>query len=287
MTTEPPKKSYRTLIEVERLEPYLKFPSGLTIKQAKQNAKALKKAQNISQTEAMKIVCWGNGLIDVKDYSQSIDKLVSNTFGRSSKSFGFIKKAEQIQGVWWYKNDDDTENYESIVTSTTSLSRYNEDKEANHFITSLVEHLNNENEQENKQARFLQAVRDCITFLGHDFYRIYGGKSLAGIESIHDLDINVEKLLFDGSGSGGSVLMSYALASCYNTSYTARLLMQEALEIKFKNDEQGQFDISNKEDRESLASCVNDYQEFGSMCYNLDKSNKDIIKRLLDNYHGW
>ena len=62
MATEPTKASYRTLIEVERLEPYLKFPSGLTINQAKQNAKALKKAQNISQTEAMKIVCWGNGL---------------------------------------------------------------------------------------------------------------------------------------------------------------------------------------------------------------------------------
>ena len=67
--TDTKTKPTRKLLKIERLEPYLKFPSGLSLKQAKQNAKALKKEQGINQSEAMKIICWVNGIIDVRDFS--------------------------------------------------------------------------------------------------------------------------------------------------------------------------------------------------------------------------
>ena len=38
--TDTKTKPTRKLLKIERLEPYLKFPSGLSLKQAKQNAKA-------------------------------------------------------------------------------------------------------------------------------------------------------------------------------------------------------------------------------------------------------
>ena len=83
MTTSNEKKSVRTLVPLELLEPLLKFPSGLSVPQAKTNAKQLKKAQGISQSEALKLICWGNGVIDIKDYSQAIEQLIVTTFGRS------------------------------------------------------------------------------------------------------------------------------------------------------------------------------------------------------------
>ena len=104
--TDTKTKPTRKLLKIERLEPYLKFPSGLSLKQAKQNAKALKKEQGINQSEAMKIICWGNGIIDVRDFSQAIPKLIKHTFGLEHEQFGVFGTEDELQGFWYEDNGE-------------------------------------------------------------------------------------------------------------------------------------------------------------------------------------
>lgn len=277
--TEPSTENtpVKTLLKTERLEPYLKFPSGLTVKQAKQNAKALKKAQDISQSEAMKIICWGNGLIDVRDFNQAIPKLIKSTFELEHNEFGVYKTGDTYHGFWYLSDDE-------VKAIRIGSGRPNT---VESLTERLAEHLTSLKEYRVKKVRFLQAVKDCIRSIGHQFYTTRGNIPLDEVTDLYEIDIYVEKLLFEGGGSSGQATMEYALGSCYNTNDTAREVMQKALEIKYNNDGDSQFDISDKYQRKSLTTNVSDSRQFGAMCYNLDEHNKDIIKRLLDNYHGW
>lgn len=63
--------------------------------------------------------------------------------------------------------------------------------------------------------------------------------------------------------------------------------MHKALEIKFNNDGEKNFDISDGYDRKRLTDYVSRNRNFGAICSTLDAHNKDIVKRLIDNYHGW
>jgi hypothetical protein len=277
--TEPSTENVpvRILLKTERLEPYLKFPSGLTVKQAKQNAKALKKLQDISQSEAMKIICWGNGLIDVRDFSQAIPKLIKSTFELEHNEFGVYKTDENYHG-FWYMSDDEVKVIRIGSAKPNTVESLTE---------RLTEHLASLKEYKVKKVRFLQAVKDCIRSIGHQFYTTRNNIPLDNVIDLYEIDIDVKKLLFEGGGSSGQATMEYALGSCYNTNYTAREIMQKALEVKYSNDGDSQFDISDNHQRRELTGFTSDSRQFGAICYNLDASNKDIIKRLLDNYHGW
>ena len=272
------------LIDKPLLEPYLKFPSGLSLKQAKKNAKQLKNAQGIKQSEAMKVICWGNGIVDIKDYSQAFDKLMQATFNREHNEVGLYLDGDYVVGCWWKAENG---GYQSLTSKRAYLTNYNHDEEVKRNISNLVLHLTSINEGKQKPAKFLQAVKECIIMLGHDFYRVSGNKSLAEVTDLYEIDIDINKLLFEGGGSGGETLLSYALASCYNTRATAQLVMERAIEIKYINDEIKSFDISDKEERSDLCDYASEYRHFGAMCYNLDQHSKRIVKGLLDNYHGW
>lgn len=263
-------------LKTEHLEPYLKFPSGLSLKQAKQNAKAIKKAQSITQSEALKLICWGNGLPDVKDFEQAIPRIIHSTFGKSHDNFGIIQAEDKWVGFWYTEEDLIKSIRVSGITSTIES-----------MTSELVKHLTTLKESPLKQRKFLSAVKKCIEFLGHNFYTTSDNIPLSKVTSIHEIYIDLDDLLFAGGGSGGETLMSYVLASCYDSRGTAKLLMERAIDIKFRNDGQAKFDISNQHDRAELAEYASEYRQFGAMCYNLDKKNKAIVKDLLDNYQGW
>ena len=275
----------RTLITKELLEPFLKFPSGLSVKKAKQNAKTLGEVQKISQSEALKLICWGNGIINVIDFDQAFDELLLATFGRIHEELGFMKQNGQIVGCWWTSSEDS--NYHATQSSPISDIEYNHVKQSVRYLNQLIEFITKEKAQKLKTDRFLLAVKDCIELLGDSFYRTLNDIPLSEVTDLEHISIDIEQLLFEGNGSSSTKLMSYALSSCYNSRGTAKILMKNSLENKYKHDQRSKFDISNKDDRTSLSEFASEYFQFGAMCYNLDKSNKDIIKRLLDNYQGW
>lgn len=272
------------LIDKAHLEPYLKFPSGLSIQQAKNNAKALKKAQGITQSEALKIICWGNGIVDVRDYSQAFDQIVFSTLGRKYDEIGLTQKGEEIVGCWWSTGDG---NHKTLENISQSLTGYNYEEEVSNNVMSLVRVLTSEKEQQYKPKLFLKAVIDCIEFLEHDFYNLPRGRSLKNLDNINELNIDLDRLLFECDDSSGAEIMSYILASCYNASGAARRLMENSLDEKHQSDRVTMFDISDVNARKSLADYADDNCHFGAMCRHLDNDNKDIVKRLLDNYQGW
>ncbi|AFV87772.1 MULTISPECIES: hypothetical protein [Alteromonas] len=276
--TDTKTKPTRKLLKIERLEPYLKFPSGLSLKQAKQNAKALKKEQGINQSEAMKIICWGNGIIDVRDFSQAIPKLIKHTFGLEHEQFGVFGTEDELQGFWYEDNGE---------IRAISVSRGWQSNTPEFLTDELANHLLSLKEEKLKEQRFLAAVKDCINSIGHKFYRTLNDIPLDDVTDKHHIRIDVDKLLFGAGGGSGQAVMEYVLASCYNTTDTASSIMQKALEIKFKRDEEKHFDISDEYDRQRLSDYVSRHRNFGSICSTLDDHNKDIVKRLIDNYHGW
>ena len=280
MTTDTTSKSKptRRLLKVERLEPYLKFPSGLSLKQAKQNAKVLKKEQNISHSDAMKIICWGNGIIDVRDLSQAIPKLIKHTFGLEHDQFGVFGTDDELLGFWYIENED---------INAIRVSRGWQGNTPEFLAEELAKHLLSLKEEAFKEERFLVALKDCIRSIGHKFYRTLNDIPLDDVTDKHHIRIDVDKLLFGAGGGSGQAVMEYVLASCYNTFDTSSSIMQKALETKFKNDEETNFDISEEYDRQSLTKYVSKNRSFGAICSTLDAHNKDIVKRLIDNYHGW
>lgn len=200
MTTDTATKTKptRRLLKVERLEPYLKFPSGLSFKQAKQNAKALKKEQSISQSEAMKIFCWGNGLIDVRDFAQTIPKLIKHTFGLEHDQFGVFGTEDELQGFWYMDNGE---------ISAITVSRGWQGNTPEFLTEELAKHLLSLKEEKLKEQRFLVAVKDCIKSIGHKFYHTLNDVALEDVKDKHHIKIDVEKLLFGAGGGIGQAVM--------------------------------------------------------------------------------
>lgn len=277
-------RTYKAITQ-EQIEPYLRFPSGLSLKQAKVNAKRLKKDQDISQHEAMKCICWGNGLTQVRDFSQAFELLMESTFKRKSNQMGLAYEGDQVVGYFWYSPEDD--NFQIYGSRPIPSKRYNHEQKLGREIKMLVDMVTSLNNAPVKEAKFLDAIKRCINKIGHHFYSTKDGVPLELVNDKHHIYIDLDALLYSTGGSGGETLLSYALASCYNTRATACSLMERALEIKYKNDERKDFDISIAEDREDLSEYYSEYRHFGAMCYNLDDNSKQIIKDLLDNYHGW
>lgn len=261
------------LLDQEYLEPYLKLPSGLPLVQAKQNAKLLKKSQNISHAEALKIVCWGNGLTDVRDFSQAIPLLIRSTFGLSHDEFGLIRHGNEFTG-YWIKQEQ---------WSTYPGCCPQEYKEA---AKELMAQISENKNYKNKSAKFLKAVKDCIKFLGDGFYTTKNRIPISEVTEASQIEIDLDKLL-KLKGSDGENTMAYILASCYNYRYTAAVIAGHSLLSYSKRRSDTCFNIAKKSDRDSLASCYYDFAQFGLISSILDENNKRIVSELLLNYEGW
>lgn len=285
MTCHNQKASFtKSLIDPNLLKKFLIFPSGLTLEQAKQKAKTLKKAQNISQSEAMKYICWGNGLADIRDFSQAIPALIKNTFDLTIDEFGVLEFNNVVHGYWLKEKGQ----LEFMRTRSRAKANISE------VISQLAEYLIVKRKNKNKAKNFLEAVKDCIYFLDHDFYSIKESKPIELVTSIHEIKIDLEALLFGKSESKSYMIMSTFLASCYNNNETARLLMSHSLYVTYELQKEVNsscdkctYDIADESTRRELSVNSKSYALLGGAFLSLDKSNKNIIKRLLNNYHGW
>lgn len=279
MTIQNKEPRYtKSQVDPNELKDFLVFPSGLTLEQAKQNAKTLKKTQGITQSEAMVYICWGNGITDIRDYSQAVPSLIKSTFDLSIDEFGLIEAEDVIHGYWWIEE----EKLEFMTTRARSKSN------GSVVIRLLAERLIAKKKHKKKARNFLKAAKECISFLNHDFYSIRNNKPIEQVTDINEISIDLHTLLFGNKFSSNSkAIMSALLASFYNKNETARLLMAHSLYVTHENGKKSTYDISDKSERLELADTNHSYALLGGSFLTLDKSNKNIVKRLLDNYHGW
>jgi hypothetical protein len=257
------------------IESYLTLPSGLSSFEMRKQAETISNEHSISIENALLYIFWGNGYPSIKNVFEAIPDIIKFNFDKDINEFGLLKINGIRQGFCFCEPDGEWQYISCNYTSKKLL------------IDDLIRWLIESKEQKSKPQKFLAAVKKCIKFIGHDFYTLPDNKSLDDVSNLYDININLEKLLHDGDGSGSDTSMRYALASCYNDYSTARSIMNNTLRNKVYNDDIKTVDLSDEYQREGLSSYVSRYQHFGAMLYNLDNENKEIIKELIDNYCGW
>ncbi|GIU36011.1 hypothetical protein L2719_19780 [Shewanella schlegeliana] len=264
------------LIELPLLENVLTFPSGLSVKQAKDNAEKLKMEQSISYEEALRYICWGNGVHNVQSFNEALPKLVKSTFGIEHTEFGLYSRNGVYKGYWWV-NGSGINHMEVSVPNARNIGEA--------LTQLLIEKLTYAKKNQSKQVAFLEVVKDCLTYLGRGYTLAPHLKRLDEVKDIYEIDLDIRKLIFGCKGNADR-LLSYALASCYNTRDTTALMMSQSLADKSESLEITKIDLANEDEREQIARGFR-YPQFGDMCMQLDDAQKDILKRLLENYQGW
>jgi len=272
-------------VDPKDLIPYLYLPSGLSYKQAKNTAAEIKKTQeNITGkntlpiTHAIKMMCWCNGLPNVKSPEQALDIMIKDTFDLPIENMKLlaINNGKDIVGL-------------KVTFPSGRSSKTNDNtlkvESREHYIKQMVENIL-PLKKGKSNSKFLNAVKNVINEIGHEFYTLPQGKSLDEIESIHDINIFTDKLLFNGSHSSNSILR-YALASCYNTKYTSKKLLERAIENYIDDKGCSEVDLTDKYIKDELSEYAIEYAHFGGMCYQGDDKVKRLVKGLLDNYCGW
>jgi len=249
-------KLYR--FTVEELEPFLCLPSGLPLTKAKQRAKELKKAQGLSQSEALKIICWGNGLPTIRDFSQAHNKLeFIGAPGSSLDSVAKLFEDGEQTGYAFRGSDDDW----LLLNADVS----------NRSLADVVEMFVSGKAESNKRERFIQAILTA----GEKFNdgSIILSNRVDGDIKLHNIDVDLEKLL---RGPDFTPLR-YAIASAYNTAATQRFIVEASARA-------AELDEATIE---RVGDHVYKYYSFGAACFNLDKSNKRLVTDILNCYSGW
>lgn len=210
------------LTQFSLVENALIFPTGLTVEQAKANAKELEKEQSLSHAEAMKCICWGNGIHNVQSFNEALPQLVKSTFGIEHTEFGLYSHDHNYTGFWWVEAG--TTKYTRVAIPGIKNTEQN-------LTSMLVERLLPVREDSPKQVKFLNAVKDCLIYLGRGYTLAPHRKNLNQVQDIYEIDIDIRKLILNSKGSADK-LLSYALASCYNTRHTTGLMMSQSLADK-------------------------------------------------------
>lgn len=249
-------KLYR--FTVEELEPFLCLPSGLPLTKAKQRAKQLKKAQDLSQSEALKIICWGNGLPTIRDFSQAQDKL--EFIGAPGRTLESLAKLFEDGEQTGYAFRDTDENWMLLKSNISSES-----------LEDVVEMFVATHSEKKKRECFIQAILTA----GEKFNdsSITLSDRVDGDVELSDIDVDLEKLL---KGRDYTPLR-YAIASAFNAAATQRYIV-EASAIAAELD---------SDTVEKVGDHTFKYYSFGAACFNLDKSNKRLVTDILNCYSGW
>ena len=257
------------------IERYLRLPTGESYVEVKEQAKHLSIECSVPYEDALKYMFRINGFPLIENSVDAIPQIIKFNLDRNINEFGLLKINGKRAGFCFTDSGGEWQ----YITYSLSTKK--------HLIERLMHWLIGSKEQKSKPEKFLAAVKKCINFIGHDFYSLPNNKDLDDISHLLDIDIDLEKLLYEGNGSGSDTSMRYALACCYNDYSTAKSLINNTLRIKVDNDDIKMIDLSNESEREGLTRYVSRYQHFGAMLYNLDNENKEIVKELLDNYCGW
>jgi len=259
------------------LEEYLSFTTGLSVSDAKNQAAIIASEHSITPEDALRSMFWANGYPLIKKTAEGIEDLVLKNLGKNINEIGILKQNGEFYGFCHYDR----------VSESWQYFGYSRIETKKNLIKCLISSLIGKEQLMMRSKRFLASVKNCINAIGHDFYTLPKNMNLDEIEDIMAINIDHEALLHNGDGSGSNTIMRYALASCYNNYSTSKSVMRRALRAKFKHDEITNVDLADEYQRDSLTDYACQYQHFGAMCFNLDRSNKKIIKDLLENYCGW
>jgi hypothetical protein len=272
------KKSHKFTIEkltLSEIEPYLKLPTGKSYSEIKEQAKELSTKFSIPIEEVLKYFFSINGFPLIELSADAIPHIIKFSFNKNIDEFGLLKVNEELTGFCF---TDSGGEWQYITYSLTTKDM---------LIIRLMKWLVDNEEHKLKAKNFLIVVKKCIKLIGNNFYSLPKNKNLDEVSKLIEINIDIEKLLYGGDGSGGDTVMRYVLASCYNELSTTRSLMNNALYMKVNYDDITMIDLSDEYERNDLSSYVSRYQNFGAMLYSLDKENKEIVKGLIDNYCGW
>lgn len=290
MSEKNDNKTYRT-INFDLLEPHLKLPSGLPLMQLKKQAKKIKNSQNISQSEAIKVMLWGNGLPNVRDYDQAKPILVEDTLGLTPKEMAFIEEDGKVVGITFKDPSDEEGRFLSIKSASKSLypSKNEDDKEKKHYVKSMVRHLMSVADSQKSKGLFVETIRSILKKVGDEFVTYRNNTTLDTFTDKYQVDFDIEKMLLGTGCSGGTLGLRYALASTYNNTATEETLNKGNLKINFKDYIEDYGEIPQNIDdfiyhfKTVHARCFN----FGYLCYNLDEEATKLIKDLITYYQGW
>lgn len=131
----------------------------------------------------------------------------------------------------------------------------------NEFLTSVIELAD---------KHFLDAIQ------------IHSEKPISEVTSLHEISLNIDKLVDCDSASSSTKTVRYALASVYNTHYTAEALRKQLLSEL----EAGGY-IKVLKDIDFYAPNIPEKALFSSACTSLDEQNKELLTKLILNYRGW
>lgn len=251
-------KLYR--FTVEELEPFLCLPSGLPLTKAKQRAKELKKAQDLSQSEALKIICWGNGLPTVRDFSQGQDKLeFIGVPGSTIASFAKLYEDGEQTG-YAFKGADD-----NWMLLNTQVSEKGLERAVEMFVMTKAE--------PKQRRRFIQSILAAGDKFNDGSIKLKDGVGRDGDIQLYDIQVDLKRLL----GGDGFTPLRYAIASAYNTEATQTYILEaSAIAAELDNDTV-----------QKIGEHTFQYYSFGAACFNLDKENKQLVTDILNCYSGW
>lgn len=256
------------------IESYLTLPTGLSYLDVKKQAKTISIEHSISIKKALLYILWGNGYPSIKNVADVIPELIRFNFDKDINEFGLLLENGKRIGFTYYNSDRES----WLLISLTTNSKLKLTKE-------LIRHLSSNKQNKEKEVHFLKAVKSCINAIGHDFYNLPKEKTLADVTNVLQIDIDIDKLLNNGSGTNST--LRYALASCYNDLDTSKYMISRTLLNKHNNDGLKTLKLTDESVRNRVSEYMNRHQSFGAMCIYLDEENKKIITDLIDNYCGW
>lgn len=115
-----------------------------------------------------------------------------------------------------------------------------------------------------------------------DAIRVHSEKPISEVTSLHEISLNIDKLIDCDNASSSTKTVRYALASVYNAHYTALALRKQLL-----SELEAEGYIKVIKDIDCYAPNIPEKAFFSSACTSLDEQNKELLTKLILNYRGW
>ncbi|GAB5381583.1 MAG: hypothetical protein Alis3KO_07830 [Aliiglaciecola sp.] len=133
-----------------------------------------------------------------------------------------------------------------------------------------------------KKEAFLSALITLGSEHCADAITTYSGKPLEQVSNLFDVSINVNRLIDCDWASSGEQIVRYALACVYNSGHTI-----EVLQTRLLAQLQSEGYIKILRDDDGYAPKFPAKALFSASCTSLDEKNKELLCKLINNYHGW
>ncbi len=133
-----------------------------------------------------------------------------------------------------------------------------------------------------KKEAFLSALITLGSEHCADAITTHCGKPLEKVSNLFDLSINVNRLIDCDWASSGEQIVRYALACIYNSGHTT-----EVLQTRLLAQLQAKGYIKIIRDVDGYAPKFPANALFSASCTSLDEENKELLCKLVNNYHGW